>query len=130
MSTARIEQELALLRRYFPDLEYRVEGQWVRLPRYPIPGNLWNCGEPEVCFQIPPGHPGQQPYGFYTPAGLELKSGAAVQNRTHSAEPPFPGNWVKFSWTLPQWRPTADLQSGSNLYNFAASFRARFEEGA
>jgi len=126
----RIEQELALLKRYFSDLEYREEGQWVRLPRYPVPGEIWNRGETEVCFQIPPGHPAQPPYGFFVPRDLQLKSGAVVQNRADSTEPPFTGSWAKFSWSLPDWRPTADLQSGSNLFNFAASFRARFEEGA
>lgn len=129
MST-RIEQELALLRRHFPDLEYRAEGQWVRLPRYPVPEDLWDRGETEVCFQILPGHPGQPPYGFYAPADLRLKTGAPALNRTDSVEPPFPGEWAKFSWHLPDWRPTADLQTGSNLYNFASSFRGRFEEGA
>jgi hypothetical protein len=126
----RIEQELALLRRYFPDLEYRAEGQWVRLPRYILPGEIWNRNETEVCFQILPGHPAQPPYGFFVPTHLQLKSGAAVLNRVDSAEPPFPGSWAKFSWSLPEWRPTADLQSGTNLFNFAASFQARFAEGA
>jgi hypothetical protein len=126
----RIDQELALLRRYYPELEYREEGRWVRLPRYPVSGELWNCGEADVCFQIPVGFPGQPPYGFFTPMNLELKDGGAIQNETPSAEPPFAGQWRKFSWSPPTWRPTADLQSGSNLYNYAATFRYRFEEGA
>lgn len=126
----RIDQELALLRRYHPDLEYREEGRWVLLPRYPVPGE-WTRAEADVCFQIQVAHPGQAPYGFFAPMDLELKSGAAIQRATpSSAEPPFPGQWRKFSWTPPDWRPTADLQSGSNLFNYAATFRHRFEEGA
>jgi len=82
-----------------------------------------------VCFQILPGHPGQKPYGFYVSPRVKLKQGGEIRNRTDSTEPPFPGEWAKFSWDLPAWNPTADLQSGSNLFNFALSFRARFEQG-
>ena len=65
----RIAQELELLRKHWPDLEYVEEGRWVRLPRYSLPKG-WNRSETDVAFQILPGYPGTPPYGFYVPVGL------------------------------------------------------------
>ena len=126
----RVQQELALLRRDFPGLEYNGNGRWVLFPRYQIEPDIWEQGEVAVCFQIPPGYPGQKPYGFHVSPPVQLKQGGEIRNRTSSTEPPFPGEWAKFSWDLPAWKPTADLQFGSNLLNFALSFRARFDQGA
>src|SRR5262245_43606813 len=38
---ARIEQELALLRRHHPSLEYVATGHWIRIPAHPM-GPNWN----------------------------------------------------------------------------------------
>jgi hypothetical protein len=128
MST-RIEEELALLRRHFPDLEYRPDGQWIRVNRHSVP-SLWEPGEVSLCFQVPVQYPANPPYGFYVSPVPRLTSGAQVQNCGPSSEPPFAGAWLKFSWSAREWRPTADLQSGSNLLNYVWSFRDRLEEGA
>jgi len=126
----RIDQELTLLRRYFSDLEYREDGGWVLLPRHPLSSTLWNRAECAIAFQIPQGYPGNKPYAFYAQPVLELKSGASVDRSTVSQEPPFGGQWLKFSWEMLEWRPTADLQSGSNLLNFVLTFKDRLEQGA
>lgn len=126
----RIHDELQLLRKHFPDLEFHEEGRWVLLPLCSLPAGIWELDEAAVCFQIPPGYPGQKPYGFYVSPRVQAKGGGGVSNRTDSAEPPFAGEWAKFSWDLPAWQPTADLQTGSNLLNFVLTFRARFEQGA
>jgi len=125
----RIEDELALLRRHFGDLEYRPEGQWIRLPAYHLP-ELWEPADAALCFQVPVQYPAGPPYGFFVSPAPRLKSGAQLQNCAPSSEPPFLGGWMKFSWSAREWRPTADLQSGSNLLNYVWSFRDRLDEGA
>jgi hypothetical protein len=129
MST-RVSQELELLRRVFPKLEYSEAGQWVLLPEHPLPAGVWNPGATALAFQIPPGLPGQAPYGFHLRVPVALASGAELKNTTASAEPPFEGEWLKFSWSPAEWRPTTDLQTGSNMLNWVLSFDERLREGA
>ena len=128
----RIEQELQLLRTHFPRLEYREEGRWVLLPEYLGPPSLWSSDKPDVSFQISASYP-QKPYAFYVRRPFELlglEEGQSVQNVAESSDPPFGGEWLKFSWDMPEWRAASDLQSGYNLLNWALSFRKRLEEGA
>ena len=126
----RINQELELLRARFPGLEYQEEGRWVLLPKYGAPRGVWSTDCPDICFQIQPAHPGQKPYAFYVRMPFSLQSGAEVLNATPSREPPFGGEWLKFSWDAPDWNATAEIRSGSNLLNWALTFRGRLEEGA
>ena len=128
----RIEKELELLRQQFPKLEYRDDGQWVRLPAYALPSG-WSLQAPDVVFQIPAAFPGTPPYGFYVPAGLRF-NGQIPGNYTEPAatQPPFHGSWGLFSWHVPNWRPTAtpDPVRGYSLLSWAKGFASRFEEGA
>jgi hypothetical protein len=127
----RIEQELALLRQRYPDLDYRADGQWIRIPGYPLPEG-WSHPAVDVAFQIPVGFPGTPPYGIYVPAGL-MFNGARPNNYTEpaSAQPPFGGAWGILSWAPSdgQWRATVDLVTGSNLFNWVRGFSDRFKEG-
>lgn len=129
----RIEKELTLLRERYPDLEYREEGRWVRVPRYPLPPG-WNRAATDVAFQIPPAFPGTPPYGIYVPAGLTF-NGARPDNYTEpaSTQPPFDGTWGIFSWTTVdgQWRATAepDPIRGYTLLAWVNGFADRFREG-
>ena len=127
----RIEEELTLLRRRYPDLEYQEAGRWVRLPEYRLPDG-WNHAATDVAFQILVSYPGTPPYGIYVLAGLTF-NGSGPSNYTEPAatQPPFGGSWGVFSWTVAdgQWRPTADARSGSNLLNWAIGFADRFREG-
>lgn len=93
-----MNQEIALLRRRFPKLEYRQEGQWVCIPSYPLPEG-WNRNSTEVAFQVPASYPVGPPYGIYVPAGL-LFQGARPDSYSEPAptQPPFPGQWGIFSW--------------------------------
>jgi hypothetical protein len=126
-----MEEELALLGLRFTDMEYAVAGCWVRIPNYPMAAD-WNRTVTDVAFQIHASHPGTPPYGIYVPAGL-LFRGTRPNNYTEPAnnQPPFPGSWGIFSWTLDDgaWRPTADLVRGSNLLNWVLGFAVRFREG-
>ena len=126
---SRVEQELELLRRNFPHLEYVREGNWVRLPCYHLPGNMWDRDWVEVCFQIPERIPGQPPYGFYVRPGLALRSGQPIGNYAFPAPTAFGADWGKFSWQLQDWSPAANPIAGTNIVNFARSFGDRFAEG-
>lgn len=127
----RIRKELELLRARHPDLEYVEEGRWIRIPAYLLSGG-WNRASTDVVFQIPTGYPGTPPYGMYTPAGL-LFNGSRPDSYKESSPnpPPFSGQWGFFSWAPAngQWRATADLVTGSNLFNWVMGFADRFREG-
>jgi hypothetical protein len=127
---SRVDQELDLLRRNFPHLEYLEGGHWVRIHKFDIPDSIWDRNCVEVCFQIPEQVPGQAPYGFYARPNLNLKSGQPIGNYAYPAPTGFGGDWGKFSWQLLVWAPTADLVSGTNMVNFVRSFVDRFAEGA
>lgn len=131
MMQERIEAELALLRGRYPDLEYRPEGHWVKIPRYPLPAG-WSGSETDVAFQIPVGFPGTPPYGIYVPGGITF-NGTRPDNYTEPApsQPPISGSWGIFSWTPDDgaWRATTDPTTGSNLLNWVIGFAQRFREG-
>lgn len=129
----RIDCELALLRERYPNLEYRAEGRWVRIPGYPLPAG-WKPETTDVAFQIPPAYPGTPPYGIYVPVGLTFKD-QRPNNYTEpaSTQPPFDGKWGIFSWTTVdgQWRATAqpDPVRGYSLRSWVDGFAERFREG-
>ncbi len=125
----RIDQELALLRQRYPNVEYQPEGRWVRIPSYPLSAG-WNRSCTDVAFQIPIGYPGTQPYGICTPVGL-LFNGQPPDNCTPAdPAPPFGGNWCRFSWQPDgPWQPAAEITSGSNLLNWVIGFAERFRQG-
>jgi hypothetical protein len=130
--SARIEAELGLLRRYYPEVEFVASGNWFRIRHYPLPAG-WNRATIEVSFQAPQAYPGGPPYGIYVPAGI-LFNGAVPANYQDAASnrPPFEGNWGVFSWTPESgaWAtPTQDIVSGPNLLNWVQGFKVRFAEG-
>jgi hypothetical protein len=102
----RIAQELALLRKHYPKLEYKEQDMWLRIPGYPLPEG-WSRTSTDVACQIPNGYPGTAPYGIYVPVGLTFKR-MRPDNYTEPAptQPPFEGSWGILSWS-PQdghWR--------------------------
>ena len=129
---ARIQDELKLLRSRIPGLEFKEDGQWVRIPSYKVPDG-WDRASTEVALQILVAYPGSPPYGIYVPIGMRFQGELPTNNYTEPAQtqPPFPGTWGIFSWTPVdgQWKPTADVVTGSNLLNFVMSFEDRFMEG-
>jgi hypothetical protein len=128
----RIEAELALLRAFYVEVEYRPEGHWVCVRRYPFPSG-WSVTETAVAMQVPTGYPGTPPYGIYVPAGLTYKE-QRPNNYTEpaAAQPPFGGVWGVFSWQPAdgQWRPAATPVAGTNLLPWVRGFAERFAEGA
>ncbi len=128
----RIKKEIALLKKYYKDLELDENGKWVIIRNYSLPKNMkWNKEVIDLCFVIPIGYPGANPYGIYVP--LELKYGEQQPNNINpniKEKPPFPGNWVLLSWTpVEKWNYKSEITKGSNLLNFVQSFCYRFKDG-
>lgn len=131
---ARIEQELALLQKFYPDIEHRErDGEdWFRLPRYPFPPG-WQIGsEPveaeAIVFKIVAAYPTGEPYAFAARAGITFK-GAPPNNASSGVATPFEGSWQQFSWAPDGWTPTADPAVGSNLLAWVRSFAERLKGG-
>jgi hypothetical protein len=131
---SRVEEELDLLRRRFEKLEYRTDGQWVRLPNYAIPDDLWRPSVIQVAFQIPP-QVATAPYAFHVhplegeTAALETITGQAIGNYVYPATTPWGADWGTFSWQLEAWQPTTPINDGTTMLDFARSFAGRFAEG-
>jgi hypothetical protein len=125
----RIQQELALLKqRYGEEVFYVAEGDWFLIARYPLPDSC-QPRVTQVCFNLKPGYPGVEPYGFFVAAGVTC-NGVAVVAGSAPAPPPFPGQWTFVSWAPEGWLATADVVTGANLWAWARSFAARLGEGA
>jgi hypothetical protein len=131
----RIEQELALLRSFYPDIEHKEHGgeDWFRLPRYAFPAG-WRIGnEPIVAapivFKIVASYPTGEPYGFAAPTGINF-NGTPPQNTGSAVSPPFKGSWQHFSWAPDGWAPSGDPRKEPNLLSWVRSFAQRLKEGA
>lgn len=126
----RIQQELALLRSVFPDLEWREDVLWVRIPVYAVPPGPWKQESVEIAFRLPAGLPGEAPYAFLVRPGLQPATNTEIDRYTYPAPTPsFGDDWGQFSWAPEAWTPHAELTRGSNMLNFARSFADRLREG-
>jgi hypothetical protein len=125
----RTAAEIELLRGAHPGLEFRALDGWVRLPSYPLQQAVWGRSECEVAFRVPE-LVGQPPYAFWVRPGLQLVTGAAIQNYSFPASTPFGDGWGQFSWSPNEWRPAADIRLGSNMLHWVQSFEIRLEEGS
>lgn len=118
MTSARVDEELELLRSLFPELEYQEwNGQhWIRLAEFPLPKG-WSRLSADIAFHIP-AEVGQPPYGFWVNPPISLASGAAINNSTLGAATPWGSDWMQFSWSPVSWQPKANIRSGDNMLNF------------
>jgi hypothetical protein len=123
----RAEAEIALVRCRFPELEFRADDFWARIPAYPLPEG-WGCDTAEVAFQVPRDVLGQQPYGFWVRPPLTLPDGGAPTNASGPVATAFGEGWQQFSWAPDVWQPGADPRSGTNLLDFVRSFAHRLSE--
>lgn len=125
----RINEELNLLRKYFPNLSYN--NGWILIPEFNLPGELaWNKKSIQVSFQFPVGYPGTKPYGIYVPSDLTYENKAPLNFKSKADNsPPFEGNWGILSWSPEKWDPKAKITEGSNIVNFVHSFIDRFRDG-
>lgn len=126
--TERIAQELALLATVYPDLEWRSDALWVRIPAFPVPAGDWVESEAEVAFRVPPTE-GEQPYAFFVRPGLTTTDGQPITNYTFPVHTCFGEGWGQFSWAPETWAPHVEITRGSNMLNFVRSFSDRLREG-
>lgn len=126
----RMQKELELLRKYYPEIEYNQEGHWFCIPSYPLQDG-WNRDTTEIAFRVKNGYPGTPPYAFFVPKGLKYDESKPKNYKENPNQtPPFKGNWGCISWShTSDWNPTSSLKTGSNLLNWVSSFKKRFEEG-
>jgi hypothetical protein len=126
----RIEQEVALLQKVYPDLDWRADVRWARIPSYALLDGLWRQSAVQLAFQLPEQLPGQAPYGFWVHPGLELASGQGIDQYTHPATTPFGEDWGQFSWQPEVWAPGPTVLAGTNMLDFVRSFATRLQQGA
>ncbi|MCF8332070.1 MAG: hypothetical protein K9H84_06425 [Bacteroidales bacterium] len=128
----RIQKEIELLKKYFPDLKIDENQKWILLPNYQLPEGMgWNKDSMDICVEFRKGYPGIPPYGIYVSADLRY-NGEPPKNWQPKAknQPSFPGDWAIISWAPDgKWEPKSDVVKGSNMLNFVLSFKERFKEG-
>lgn len=129
---ARLADELELLRRVYPDIEFRdVDHGWFMIPVY-SPPPPWRPEPVRVAFQLRAGYPGSSPYSFFVSPPLRTADEGAKpkQNYQEPAPTPFDGDWSRFSWDADgSWSPGPTAAAGTNLLDFVRSFDERLREG-
>ncbi len=125
----RLDQELELLRLHYRNVEHieRDGLHWFRVVCIHTPPE-WSPDTIPVVFSVTQGHPGAAPYGFYVPAEL-VRNGAPPLEHPAPHQPPFSGAWRFLSWQAVNWRPTAEVATGDNLWGWVRSFAQRLREG-
>lgn len=122
----RREQELALLRDKYGDIEVSPDLDWAIIPSWNLPPG-WNKATTPLLIQIPPGYPTTPLYGFGVEPDLRLASGVEPTNATNTLS--VAGRqWRQFSFSVEDWRPHADLAQGHNLLTFLIGVDGRLRE--
>ncbi len=125
--TDRVRAELELIRTRFPDVEFQEASHWARVRSYPVPGD-WGVEHVEIAFRVPPGLPGEQPYGFWVRPPLTLPGGGNPTDATGPIETGFGSGWQQFSWAPEVWQPGAEPRQGTNMLDWVRSFADRLAE--
>lgn len=133
----RVREEIALLGRQFPDLQYGDQVDWVLLPELVLPAGRFNRERTKILFHIPIGYPQTGPDNFFTDGDLRFRDGTSppgfnIGSNSSSGPAPLPGQWGWFSWHPQSWRPAATVAAGDNLSGFVRSINLclRGEESA
>lgn len=127
MSAERVQAEIELLRKRYPDLECIGDG-WCRLARYELPDG-WSVGEVELAFRVPPDLPGETPYAFWTRPSVTKNDGGKPSNADGAlVSTGFGEGWQQWSWQLEDWNPGDTPRDGSNMVDHVRSISYRFKE--
>jgi hypothetical protein len=123
----RVKEEIEILRRKFPDLQYGEEWNWVLIPKYPLP-DLFTKSDTNLLWIIQPGYPQTAPDDFFVDGDLRLKNGSNppafnAGPNSSSGVAPVSGNWGWFSWhpESGKWKPAAEIEKGDNFLTFLRS---------
>lgn len=123
----RMRDELDLIRSAFPELEFREEDFWARIPNYPVPDG-WGPTTAEIAFQMPRDWMGEHPYGFWVRPPLHTAGGGIPTNSSGPTQTGFGEGWQQFSWAPDGWQPMPEPRMGSNMLDFVRSFARRLRE--
>lgn len=124
----RLDQEIALIRKQYPDVRHDQNYDWVIIKDVPLPAD-YNRDTTDVLIVIPSGYPETPPDNFWVPSGLRLENDGQPDafnpnHRTQEGE-----EWDRFSWHEDDgWAPTKDIEYGSNLLTFMSTVEERLEE--
>lgn len=119
----RIIDEVDRLRKKFPDIGVGEQGNWLLVPRFPLPEGRFEQDQTPLLIVIPPGYPNTGPDNFFVRQDLRLIGGSTPpafnQNSNSSSGPaPVEGSWGWFSWHPHAWRPSAQIEKGDNLETY------------
>lgn len=125
--TARLEAELALLRRRYGAIEVGANGDWVKIPGWKLPAG-WSVAATTLLILLPTGYPTVCPDNFYVGDEVRLTGGGEPGNS--SANQQLLGTvWRMFSWHLDDaWAPHPDPAKGDNLVTFCLKVEGRLAE--
>ena len=125
---ARVDSEVALLRRWFDRVEHDDVGRhWVLAHRYRLPPGFNRRSTP-VLILIPADYPQVPPDGIFIDTGLDIPG--------HYFQGPGPRNpfgdkdwaWLCAHLRQKSWRPSADIVGGDNLATLLELYATIFAE--
>jgi hypothetical protein len=122
----RVKQEIAILKRNFPDLQHGDQLDWVLISKYQLPDGRFNRDFGQILWKIPIGYPQIGPDDFFTDSDLRLNDASMppsfnIGSNSSAGPAPIPGNWGWFSWHPETWRPSSTIEGGDNLVSFLRS---------
>lgn len=123
----RIERELELLKAQFPNAILSPQRDWVEVPDFSLPDNLYDREAVRVRMPLSPAYPDAAPDNFFVFPGLALRGGGTLDGYASCGK--FGEMWGQFSWHPRLWRAAAEIERGDNMATFFNSIRKRIEEG-
>jgi len=128
MDTARIDQELNILRRRYAKVECEDSCQWVIIRDFALPQG-WNFQKTNLMFEIPPGYPVVPPDNFYVDEGLKVKATNNPPVSYTEGVEKLGKKWGQFSWHIEgEWQPHVNPEKGDSLLTFVLRGERRLEE--
>lgn len=121
----RIERDTERLRADFPDLIVGNNNEYIVLPSFVLPQDLFNAECSRLLVVIPPTYPTAPPDNFYISWGLTLKDSGEINSYSGPTEL-YGESWGTFSFhSNGGWDTKRD-----SLLTFITAIRIRLHEGA
>ena len=128
LRAARVDQEVALLLRWFDRVDYDHVGRsWVVVHDYPLPAGFNKPSTP-VLMLIPADYPQVPPDGLFVDKGLNIPG---HYHQEHGGRNPFGDRdwaWLCAHLAGRGWRPSADVVAGDNLVTLLGLYATIFAE--
>lgn len=115
LRAARVDNEVALLRRWFDRVDYDdVARHWVLLHRYRLPPGF-NRRTTPILLLIPADYPQVPPDGVFIDRGLNIPGHYFQDTGPRNPFGDKDWAWLCAHLRRQSWRPTPDVVSGDNL---------------